>query len=404
VSGAATGKREGDLAGITVLDLGGVGPASRCMRVLADLGARWINIAAPSGAARTQAPWYAYGAMRGVERLELDLKLPAGRDAFLRVAKMSDVVLESFRPGVAERLGIGYGAVSAVNPRIIYCAATGYGQTGPYARMAGHDLNYQALSGALAACGRTDDGRPALLGMTLADSAGGGWHAAMKIMSALIARERTGRGAFLDVAAAEGVLHLMALSLDEQLAINHSAAPGHGLFFGQFACYDIYAAADGGHLAVAAIERKFFETLCDALGLQQLAPRQYDDAAQPELRKEISEAFLRHSRDDWSEKLKGLDVCVSPVLSVKEVVVDPHWRARGMFVHFAHPTHGAVEQLASFDRDRPDRGPRPADDAAATLLESFGFTASEIDQLRQANTLGAANATRDVGASGRQSA
>ncbi len=325
MSGAATGKLEGDLAGITVLDLGGVGPASRCMRVLADLGARWINIAAPAGAARTQAPWYAYGAMRGVERLELDLKLPVGREAFLRIAKLSDVVLESFRPGVADRLGIGYDAVNAVNPKIVYCAATGYGQTGPYGRMAGHDLNYQALSGALAAGGRTGGGRPALPGMTLADSAGGGWHAAMKIMSALIARQRTGRGAFLDVAAAEGVLHLMALSLDEQLATGDGAAPGYGLFFGQFACYDVYAAADGRHLAVAAIERKFFQTLCEALDLQELAPHQYDDAAQAEIRQKIAMAFSRHSRDEWVEKLRDLDVCVSPVLSLAEVVDDPHW-------------------------------------------------------------------------------
>ena len=165
---------QSDLAGVTVLDLGGIGPAARCVRVLSDLGARWVQIAPPASAGRMSVPWHAYGAQRGMERIELDLKQASGRDLFMRLAGQSDVIVECFRPGVAGRLGIGYDAVEAVNPRIVYCSATGYGQSGPYAQWAGHDLNYQAVAGALAANGLDRNGVPALPGMTLADSAGGG--------------------------------------------------------------------------------------------------------------------------------------------------------------------------------------------------------------------------------------
>lgn len=369
-----------DLQGITVLDLAGVGPAARCVRVLADLGARWIRLLPPPSAGRIQTPWYGYGALRGAEQLVFDLKAPRAAEIFLRLARQADVIVESFRPGVADRLGIGYQQVSALNPRIIFCATTGYGQTGPRAQEAGHDLNYQALAGALSTIGRRADGGPALPGLTLGDSAGGGWQAAIRILSALVARQRTGTGAYLDVAASEGVLHLMALTVDEHFATGTVPSAGNTAFTGRYACYDVYRASDGW-VAVAAIERKFFANLCQALDLPSLAARQYDDDAQPELRRELAEAFAVRTRAEWTQQLTGIDCCVTPVLSVDELASEPHWQARAAFREYQHPERGTSRQVASFGSGQ--RGGAPGDTTLPDeILTAFGFAAAEILALK----------------------
>lgn len=331
------------LAGTVVLDLGAVGPASRCTALLADLGADVVRVARPSGGA--VPPWWAYGAGRRTRTLALDLKDEQGRAAFLELAASADVVVESNRPGVADRLGIGYGSVSAVNPRVVYAALTGYGQDGPYAGWAGHDLDYLAVGGFLATQGTRADGGPALPGATVADSAGGGLQAAVAILAALLRRERTGCGAFLDVSATEGVLSLMALHLDEYLATGVAPGPGSSLLTGRYACYDVYRAGDGRWLAVAAIEPAFFANLCRALGLDELAADQYADDRQDALRNALAEAFAARDRDAWVADLAPKDTCVAPVLSVPEVAADTHHRARAAFATLEHAVHGRAEQV-----------------------------------------------------------
>jgi alpha-methylacyl-CoA racemase len=375
---------QGDLAGITVLDLGGIGPAARCVRVLSDLGARWVQIAPPASAGRMSVPWHAYGAQRGMERIELDLKQTAGRDLFMRLAGQSDVIVECFRPGVAGRLGIGYDAVEAVNPRIVYCSATGYGQTGPYAQWAGHDLNYQAVAGALAANGLDRNGVPALPGLTLADSAGGGWLAAIRVISALHARHATGRGQFIDASAAEGTLQLMGMLVDDYLANGVAVSHDQGMLNGGYACYGLYKTADGGSLAVAAIEPKFFRTLCECMGLGELAARQGDAAAQPALRAELARAFAARTRDDWMALFGDRDVCVTPVLSIDEVVDDRHWKATGAFVEYEHPQHGKTRQLRPIGPPDAARGAPPDGgcDATCSALRAFGLSDQDIFDLK----------------------
>ncbi|MDX1648605.1 MAG: CaiB/BaiF CoA-transferase family protein, partial [Myxococcota bacterium] len=232
------------LEGITVLDLSTVGPAARATRILADYGAVVVKVGAPPRKAGVQIEpaFWAYSAGRGTKRARLDLKAPAGREAFLRLAAAADVVVESFRPGVVERLGIGYEAVRAANPGIVYCATTGYGQEGPDARHAGHDLDYLAVGGYLATSGPRADGGPPLPGATLADAAAGGMHAALAVVAALLRRTRTGEGAYLDVAGADGVLQLMALYVDLHLATGARPAPGHDVLTGRYAFYDTYRA------------------------------------------------------------------------------------------------------------------------------------------------------------------
>ena len=335
---------DGNLAGVTVLDLSTVGPGARCTAILADLGADVVKIGRPSGGLRP--PWFSYGAGRGTRAVVLDLKAAEGRADFLRLAADADVVVESYRPGVVARLGIGYSDVAAVNPGIVYASLTGYGQDGPYAQWAGHDLNYLAVGGFLATQGRRADGGPALPGATVADSAGGGMHAVIAILAALLRRRQTGDGQHLDVSATDGVLSLMSLHLDEHLATGAEPGPGSTLLTGRYACYDVYETADGGWLAVGAIEAHFFANLCRLLGCAQLAPAQYDDERQDEVRTALAAAFRTRTRDEWVALLAPADTCVAPVLTVAEVTRDAHLRARGAFTTFTHPDHGTVEQVA----------------------------------------------------------
>ena len=197
-----------------------------------------------------------------MRRVLLDLKDSEGKKAFLALASAGDVVVESFRPGVVDRLGIGYGAVSARNPGIVYCSTSGYGQDGPASQWAGHDVDYLALGGYLAMSTPGDESAPPLPGATVADAAAGGMQAALAIMAALVERGRSGLGAYLDVSVAAGVLWLMSLAIDEQLAVGDAMDPGHDVLSGRYACYGIYKTADDKWLAVGAIEAKFFGNLC----------------------------------------------------------------------------------------------------------------------------------------------
>ena len=231
-------------------------------------------------------------------------------------------MVESFRPGVVDRLRIGYADLCAVNPAIILCSTTGYGQTGPRAAWAGHDINYLAVGGYLDNTERRADGGPPVPGATIADAAGGGMQAAMAVMAALIDRGSSGRGAHLDVAIAEGVLWLTSLAVDEYLATGAPVGPGQNMVTGRYACYDTYQAADGGWLAVGAIEPKFYANLCRLIGCEQWAAHQLDDQVQDKIRADFRAAFATRDRDAWVAELAGADTCVTPVLSVAELVDD----------------------------------------------------------------------------------
>ncbi len=392
------------LDGITVLDLSTVGPAARCTRILADQGARVVKLGAPAksgkrpegarsepqaseGRGQIEPPWHSYSAGRGTQRARLDLKQPEGVAVFLRMAARADVIVESFRPGVVARLGIGYADVRAVNPRIIYCSTSGYGQDGPRVRWAGHDLNYLAVGGYLDCSGRRADGGPPLPGASIADSAAGGMHATIAILAALLRRQRTGEGEYLDVAVADGVLSLMALCIDEHLATGEEIGPGHDILNGRYACYDLYATRDGRWLSVAAIEPAFWANLCRALGLERWIPHQTDDARQAEIRADLRAAFRARDRDAWVALLAPNDTCVAPVQSVAEVVRDPQFQARGVFGQAEHPERGRIDQLAPVLAGMPRPAappllPQPGATETDALLADAGFGPGEIERLR----------------------
>ncbi|MBO9522357.1 MAG: CoA transferase [Nocardioidaceae bacterium] len=310
------GEAEGGLLdGITVLDLSRVGPATRAARWLADYGASVVKIGRPGDPG--PAP-YAYRGGRGWRYLDLDLRDERGARVFLALVRDADVVLESFRPGVLARLGLGYDVLSEANPGIVLCSTTGYGQDGPRREWAGHDLNYLAAGGYL---GARVPGSPAVPPATIADAAAGGMQAVIAIQAALLARARTGRGAWLDVAVVAGVAQLMALRLEAHAA----AEDGSGdtglldLTTGAFACYATYPTADGGEVAVGVIEDRFWRNLCRALGLDRWADHQLDRASQEDIRRDLAEVFRTRTRDAWVELLAAADTCVAPVLTLDEI-------------------------------------------------------------------------------------
>jgi alpha-methylacyl-CoA racemase len=388
------------LAGITVLDLSSVGPAARCSRILADYGATVIKVAPTprQGAVQIQPPYYAYSANRGMKRVQIDLKAADGKAAFLHLAAAADVIIESFRPGVVSRLGIGYDDVRRVNERIIYCSTSGYGQDGPASQWAGHDLNYLAVGGYLHCAGRRADGGPALPGATVADSAGGGMQAAIAILAALLRRGATGTGAtgtgatgtgeYLDVAVADGVLFFTSLYIDQHLATGATPGPGHDMLTGRYACYDTYQARDGRWLAVAAIEPAFYANLCTAIGCEQWIPHQTDDDRQEEIRAAFRTAFATRDRDAWMAELAPRDTCVAPVYSIDELTGDAQFCSRKVFVEARHAQHGAFRQigplLAGIDRSAstysvPDSSLTDTDE----LLRGAGIPERDIEKMRR---------------------
>jgi alpha-methylacyl-CoA racemase len=376
------------LAGIKVLDLASVGPAARCSRILADYGATVIKVGSTprKGAVQIQPPFYAYSANRGMKRSQVDLKAPAGKAAFLRLAAAADVIIESFRPGVVKRLGIGYDDIRRINERIVYCSTSGYGQRGPAAQWAGHDLNYLAVGGYLHCGGRRADGGPALPGATVADSAGGGMQAAIAILAALLRRNVTGTGEYLDVSVAEGVLFLTSLYVDQYLATGSKPGPGHDILTGRYACYDVYQARDGQWLAVGAIEPAFYANLCKALDCEQWIPYQTDDARQDDIRAAFRAAFAKRDRDEWVAELAPRDTCVAPVYAIDELSQDAHFRDRKVFVAARHAQRGTFEQvgplMAGIDRSATTYA---VPDSSATdtveLLRQVGLSKKEIDDL-----------------------
>ncbi|SMB22688.1 L-carnitine dehydratase/bile acid-inducible protein F [Sterolibacterium denitrificans] len=377
------------LKGYNVLDLASVGPAARASRILADYGMNIIKVApvAAKGAKQIEPVFHAYGAGRGTQKIRVDLKSDAGREAILRLAKSVDVVIESYRPGVAARLGVGYADLKKVNPKIVYCSTSGYGQDGPYAQWVGHDINYLAVGGFLGCSGTDAEGKPAIPGATVADSAGGGMQAALSIIAALLNAEKTGSGSYLDVSITDGVLNLMSLYLDQYLATGEETRPNNAVLTGKYAWYGVYTCGDGQHISVGAIEGHFFKNLCRLLDLEQFSGSQYDAARQEEMRAAFAARFKTKTRDEWVALLAGADTCTAPVLSIAEVVHNEHLRARQTFMNARHPEKGAFEQLgpvlAGGERQQPEHQvAAPGTTDSDTVFARAGFSADEIAALK----------------------
>jgi alpha-methylacyl-CoA racemase len=338
---------EPPLRGVRVLDLTRLVPGPVCTQHLADLGADVVKVE-DTGAGDYAPPALRALVNRNKRGLQLDLKQPDGAAALLLLARKADVVVEGFRPGAMERLGLGYAAVAAVNPRIVYCSITGYGQSGPYRDRPGHDLNYCGHVGVADQIGVGAD-TLALSNLPIADLMGGALTAAMGILAALFDAARTGRGRHLDIAMADGALAHAVMPLATLAAHGSTRRAGGDTLTGGLACYALYRTADRRFLAVGALERKFWDTLCDVIDCAHLKPlhRTGDAATEGRVRDELTAIFGARPLVDWEECFAHADACVSPVHTLEEALADPHFRARGMVIESVHPTFGPLTQVAS---------------------------------------------------------
>jgi crotonobetainyl-CoA:carnitine CoA-transferase CaiB-like acyl-CoA transferase len=386
------------LQGIRVLDLSRLYPGPFATLVLADLGADVVKVEDPSGGdylrwmppmSGEQSGWF-HALNRNKRSLALDLRRPEGRDALLRLARRADVVVESFRPGVMDRLGLGWEALRRENPRLVLCSISGYGQDGPYRDRAGHDIDYVAVTGVLAVNGPPE--RPVPIGVQVADVAGGSWPAVAGILSALLGRQATGEGAWIDVAMAEGALAMLAL---QQAAADAEGRPlrrGAEQLNGGSACYGVYPAKGGGFVALGALEPKFFQAFCAAVGRPDLGERQFDDGGRGPV-EEVAAVFASRTREEWRDFAERHDVCVMPVLEGDEPRRDPQLVHRRSFVDVPTPWAGrSMPGLASPVRLRGVEAPlRPAPRLGADggdVLTEGGFTEGEVAALRASGVLG----------------
>jgi alpha-methylacyl-CoA racemase len=375
------------LDGIRVLDLTRLLPGAFCTLLLADMGADVVKVEQPRSGDYMR--WYPplrdgqsvlFNALnRNKRSLALDLKQSAGRDLFLALAERADVVVEGNRPGVMERLGLGWPALRAHNPSLVMASITGYGQDGPWAGRAGHDVNYMAVAGALSLNGRRGE-PPHPLGVQVADIGGGGQAAATAILGALLAVARGGQGRFLDVSMTDGALSWLAVPL-AQVHEQGPIARGDHRLTGRYACYGVYACADGQHLSVGALEPKFWRALCEAIGRPDLIDVQYAEGEEQErVRAEFAAVMATRTRDEWGEALGGLDACCEPVLELDEVAAHPQVRARGMVVE--RPTGLELAPAVRADGDWRRKDPPGLGEDTAAVLAEVGVDEGRLDELR----------------------
>ncbi len=384
------------LSGIRVLDLTRLLPGPFLAMALSDLGADVVKVEDPRLGDYMRPMPPAKGGIGGrfhaVNRdkrsLALDLKAPAGRDAFLRLVERADVVLESFRPGVMERLGVGYDTLAAKNPRLVLASISGYGQDGPYKERAGHDLNYIGLAGLLAMTGPRG-GAPLMPGVPVADFAGGGLWGAIGVLGALVGRERSGRGAWVDVSMTEGALALMAAEIGN---MDCGARPtrGQDALNGGLACYGVYATRDGKYLSVGALEPKFWVAFNQAIGRKpDMSELVLPPEGQERVRAEVQAILATRTRAEWEAVFASADACCEPVLELDELADHPQHRARRVFFHVTHPQAGETLQGRTPVGEPSARSAAPAlGQHTDAVLGEYGFSAEDIAALRAARALG----------------
>jgi len=381
------------LEGVRVLDLSRMLPGPFASMMLGDLGAEIIKVEEPhvGDPTRWSPPMIAGQSAaflqvnRNKKSIAIDLKRVEGREIFLKLVERADVVLDQFRPGVVDRLGIGYAAVSQINPRIVYCSLTGFGQDGPHRDRSGHDLNYLALSGVL---GLTTDerGKPVIPGVQVADLAGG-MIAAYGILAALYARERTERGQFIDVSMYDVMMAMLAVPAAQHFAgASLKVGDKYGLS-GAYPFYNVYETGDGRFMTLGALEPKFWENFCRKAGREELIARQFDAGERrKQLFEEVSALFKSRTQAEWVDLMRDADACCEPVLAIDEAFEHAQSRAREMVQESEHPVAGAIKHLGFVPKlsDTPARVSRAAPalgEQTDELLAEIGMSQAAREQL-----------------------
>jgi alpha-methylacyl-CoA racemase len=373
----------GPLAGIRVVELAGIGPGPFAAMLLADLGAEVLRVDRPA----SSRPAWPTVLARGRRSVVVDLKHPDGAGLVLDLVASAAALVEGFRPGVAERLGIGPDACLARNPRLVYGRVTGWGQEGPWRLAAGHDIDYVAVAGALHPIGQA--GGPPVPPLNLVgDFGGGGMLLALGVVAALVEAGRSGRGQVVDAAMVDGAA-LLTTQFHELLAAGlWREERGANLLDGGAPFYGVYETADGRHLAVGALEPEFFAELLRRLGLDAGdLPDQLDRDGWPVLRERLAGLFRTRTRDQWCELLAGTDACVAPVLGLGEAPAHPHNRARGTFVEVGGVTQPAPAPRFSRTPPGPPSPPAPPGAHTDQALADWGVDPGELARLRAAGAI-----------------
>ncbi|MFF0434122.1 CaiB/BaiF CoA transferase family protein [Streptomyces sp. NPDC004327] len=326
--------RTGPLSGVRVVELAGIGPGPFAAMLLADLGADVVRVDRPGGPGLGIDPAFDL-TNRNKRSVLVDLKADGGPDTVLDLVARADVLIEGYRPGVAERLGVGPDACLARNPRLVYGRMTGWGQDGPLAPTAGHDIGYIAITGTLGMIGPDPEGPPSIPANLVGDYAGGSLYLVIGVLAALQHARAHGEGQVVDAAIVDGTAHLATMIHGMLAAGGWQDRRGVNLLDGGCPFYGTYATSDGGHMAVGALEQQFYDEFVRLLGIEDLAPARHDLARWGELRAAVADRFRTRTRDEWTAVFEGTDACVAPVLSLREAPAHPHLAARGTFVEHA---------------------------------------------------------------------
>jgi len=401
------------LEGIKILDLSRGYPGAFGTWLLGDLGADVTNIEAPTGARKQQALQTqssieeerrraAYDSCnRNKKSIWLNLRSENGRHIFHQLAEKADVIVDGFRPGVVKRLGIDYPTISKINPKIIYCSMSGYGQDGPYSEMPGHDLNYIAMGGALNLIGDSD-GKPVIPLNLVADVAAAGLYGTIGILSALIARGKTGRGQFIDISYTDGVLSMLAFRVTAPYFQDGIIQKrGETTLSGAYPYYDVYEAKDGKFITIGCIEPWLWENLCREIGKEEFIPFHFEwehfscppqDGKWQEISSQLKQIFLTKTRDEWFELLSQKNIPIGKVYSLDEIFTDPQVLHRKMVIEVEHPTEGKIKQVGIAiklsDTQGKVRSPSPmSGEHTEEILADLGYNKQRINELRQEGTI-----------------
>lgn len=373
----------GPLAGFKIIELAGIGPGPFCGMMLSDMGAEVIRVDRPGKNARRNIDVLT----RGRKSIAADLKTPAGRDVVLKLCESADALFEGFRPGVTERLGLGPLDCQAVNPKLVYGRMTGWGQDGPMASAAGHDINYIALSGALHAIGNKG-GKPVPPLNLVGDFGGGGMFLAFGMVCAMLEAQKSGTGQIVDTSMVEGASTLMAMFFSMRAAGVWKDDRASNMLDGGAHFYDTYETQDGRYISLGSIEPQFYALLIEKAGLNadEFTP-QMDVSRWPQYKDKLAEVFKQKTRDQWTEIMEGTDVCFAPVLSLGEVQDHPHNKARESFVELDGVVQPSPAPRFSRTVPRLTSSSRLAGEDSREVLAAAGYTAAEIESLIEAGAI-----------------